>query len=199
MIVGHYAAALVARPHQPRAPFWLLLLAANLAEFLWLVLALAGVEATEPSALLDATFRDLKVDMSYSHNLVPNLALSLAFGGAVWAIWKDGPLAAWCAALCHAHVWCDYLVGFEHQVLGAESMPIGINSYGRFPELAILLELAFAWICCAYYLYAQARRGRGLSPGRALWLLALLSIGILAWLPNATVSMREWMMRMGIG
>lgn len=198
MIVGHYAAALIARPHLPRAPFWLLLLAANLSEFLWLALALIGVEATEPASLFDATFQGLQVEMVYSHNLVPNVILSVLLGLVVYAVWKDRVLALWSAALCHLHVWSDYLVGFQHQLLGADSMPLGLNSYEKFPALAILLELAFAWLCLAYYLYAEHRAGRAVTPRRGLLLLVVFSVGILAWLPNASVSMREWALRLGL-
>ncbi len=192
MIVGHYAAALIARPHRPTAPFWLFLLSANLAEFLWLVLALVGVEAPVPSSLLDASFQNLRVDMVLSHNLAPNLALSALLFVVVWLATRDRGLAIWCAALCHLHVWCDYLVGFEHQVAGRQSAPIGLNSYARFPELAIVLELAFAWLCIAYYLYMERRAGRTPRPARVLVLLFIFTLGILAWLPNARVSMREW-------
>ena len=65
MVLGHYASAFLLRPHLPQAPFWLLLLTANLAEFLWLALALVGVEPTKPESILDATFNNLDVHMTY--------------------------------------------------------------------------------------------------------------------------------------
>ena len=43
MIVGHYAAALVPYSRLEGRPLWLLLLCANVPEFLWLVLALAVI------------------------------------------------------------------------------------------------------------------------------------------------------------
>ena len=73
MIVGHYAAALVPYSRLDGRPLWLLLVCANVPEFLWLALALAGVEPTNPASLLDATFPNIDVHMTYSHNLVPGL------------------------------------------------------------------------------------------------------------------------------
>ena len=68
MIVGHYAAAVVPYSRLEGRPLWLLLVCANVPEFLWLALALAGVEPTSPASLLDATFPNIDVHMTYSHN-----------------------------------------------------------------------------------------------------------------------------------
>ena len=73
MIVGHYAAALVPYSRLEGRPLWLLLVCANVPEFLWLALALAGVEPTKPASLLDATFPNIDVHMTYSHNLIPGI------------------------------------------------------------------------------------------------------------------------------
>ncbi|MCB1166556.1 MAG: hypothetical protein KDK37_10840 [Leptospiraceae bacterium] len=190
MVLGHYAAAYIARPHARQAPFWLLLLCSNLAEFLWLVLALAGVEATQPPSILDATFANLEVHMTYSHNLLPNLALGLIVGIVVWAIYRDRNLALWCSGLTVLHVWSDYIVGFQHEVLGPHSMKIGLNSYGRFPHGAILIEWAFA-MACLYYYRTKMRSQVGHAVDKKTAILAIaFSIGILAWLPSATIPMR---------
>ncbi|MBE7438948.1 MAG: hypothetical protein HS115_10875 [Spirochaetales bacterium] len=190
MILGHYAAAYLVRPHQRQSPLWLLLLCANLPEFLWLLLALQGIESPEPASLLDATFASLQVSMTYSHNLVPNLLLSLAVFLAI-RIWKkDLSLALACAFLCASHVWLDYLVGFEHQLTGEHSASIGLNSYHRFPHLAILIELAFAWLCLFYYSWQSARKGQVRRELRALFVA--FSLGILAWLPVASTPLRQF-------
>lgn len=191
MILGHYAAAYVARPYNRTAPFWLLLLCANLAEFLWLLLALLGVEATEPTSLLDATFQNLKVHMTYSHNVVPNLMLGAVTYLSVLGFYKEQKLALWCAFLTVSHVWLDFIVGFEHQLVGPDSMSVGLNSYGRFPHLGIGIEWLFAMACLVFYSRAEARQGRPVNRKKMLWLFVAFSVGILLWLPNATIPMRE--------
>ncbi len=191
MVLGHYASAFLIRPHLPAAPFWLLLLAANLAEFLWLALALVGVEPTRPASILDATFNNLDVHMTYSHNVVPNLLLGAVVFVIVQLIWKNTKLALACAFLTCLHVWSDFIVGFQHELLGPDSMKIGLNSYGRFPYGAIMIEWAFALTCLTYFVFAEKARGRAVAGKRLVLLYAGFTIGILAWLPNAYTPMRK--------
>lgn len=191
MVLGHYASAFLVRPHMPTAPFWLLLLTANLAEFLWLALALVGVEPTKPASILDATFNNLDVHMTYSHNVVPNLLLGAAVFLLVQLIWKNAKLAVACAFLTCLHVWSDFIVGFQHELLGPTSMKIGLNSYGRFPYGAIMIEWAFALICLTYFAFAEKSRGRTVPRKKLVLLYVAFSIGILSWLPNAYTPMRK--------
>ena len=116
MIAGHYAAALLPAAHRVKAPFWLFLLASQIPEFLWLFLAVLGVEPALPASILDATFDNISVDMRFSHNLVPALLQALLTGVIVAVVLRNRAAAIWCAALVVIHVLCDYVVGFSHQV-----------------------------------------------------------------------------------
>lgn len=191
MIVGHYAAALVPYSRLEGRPLWLLLVCANVPEFLWLGLALAGVEPTHPASLLDATFPNLDVHMTYSHNLIPGLIQGLIVFALVQAIWRDRPLALWCGALAVVHVLCDLLVGFKHELLGPESPQVSLDTYGSAPVLAIGIELVFALGCVYAFLTSERRRGRPLTRGRTAALYAVFAVGILMWLPATSMSLRQ--------
>ena len=198
MIVGHYAAALVPYSRLEGRPLWLLLVCANVPEFLWLALALAGIEPTVPASLLDATFPNLKVQMTYSHNLVPGLVQGAIVFAVVQAIWRDRALALWCGALTIVHVLCDLVVGFKHELLGPDSPQVSLDTYGHMPVLAIAIELCFALACVCFYLRSEVRRGRPLTRGRSAALYAVFAIGILMWLPATAISMRQLLAQMGI-
>ncbi|MFA5939490.1 MAG: hypothetical protein WC809_09080 [Sinimarinibacterium sp.] len=198
MIVGHYAAALVPYGRPDGRPLWLLLLCANVPEFLWLGLALAGIEPTQPASLLDATFPNLQVDMTYSHNLVPGLIQGALVFALVQAIWRDRALALWCGALTVVHVLCDLVVGFEHQLLGPDSPRVSLDTYGQMPQVAILIELVFALACVHFYVKGEARRGRPLSRARRTALYSAFAVGILTWLPAASISLRQLLLQAGI-
>ena len=188
MIVGHYAAALVPYSRLEGRPLWLLLVAANVPEFLWLALALAGVESTNPASLLDATFPNIDVHMTYSHNLIPGLIQGLIVFALVQLIWRDRPLALWCGGLTVVHVLADILVGFKHELLGPNSPH---DTYGRAPVLAIAIELVFALGCVYVYLTSEQRRGRPVTRGRSVALYAVFVVGILMWLPATSMSLRQ--------
>jgi hypothetical protein len=198
VIVGHYAAALVPYSRLEGRPLWLLLVCANVPEFLWLALALAGVEPTAPASLLYASFPTLQVHMTYSHNLIPGLIQGALVFALVQAIWRDRPLALWCGALTIVHVLCDLVVGFRHELLGPDSPQVSLDTYGRAPQLALLIELVFALACIHAYLRSEARRGRPLSKNRAAALYAVFVVGILMWLPATTMTLRQLLAQAGI-
>lgn len=198
MIVGHYAAALVPYSRLEGRPLWLLLVCANVPEFLWLLLALLGVEPASPPSLLDATFQNLQVAMTYSHNLLPGVLQGAVVFALVLACFRDRALALWCGALTVVHVLCDLVVGFEHQLLGPESVQVSLNTYGHTPHLAIFIELAFALACVYAFSRSEQRRGRPPERKRLLALYAVFTVGILAWLPAATVPLRDLLQMLGV-
>lgn len=197
MIVGHYAAALVPYSRLKDRPLWLLLVCANVPEFLWLALALAGIEPTRPASLLDATFPTIDVHMTYSHNLIPALLQGVIVCGVVFAIWRDRPLALCCGGLTIVHVLCDLLVGFKHELLGPDSPQVSLDTYGHAPVLAIGIELVFALGCIHFYLRSEKRLERPLARGRVVALYAVFVVGILMWLPATSMSLRQVMTQFG--
>ena len=140
--------------------------------------------------VLDATFQNLQVQMIYSHNLLPVLVQSVVTGSVVWLVTRHHVLSAWCAFLCLLHGLCDMLVGFEHQWLQPDSPVISLNTYGRVPHLAVLMELAFALACVAWYVREETRRQRPPSRRRVIRLAVVFAAGILVWLPAATLPLR---------
>ncbi|WP_411824345.1 hypothetical protein [Leptospira sp. 'Mane'] len=191
MILGHYATALLPYSRFRQFPFWVLLICANVPEFLWLVLALTGVEVTSPSSLFDASFQNLQVQMTYSHNLIPAVLQGLVVSGVVFLFFRNKSFAAWCGFLTVLHVLCDLLVGFEHQILGPDSPMISLNSYLHFPHLAILFEFLFSLACIFYYFHTEKQSGNPVPRQKAVLLISVFSIGVLMWLPSATIPMKD--------
>lgn len=194
MIVGHYAAALVpySRLRARGCPLWLLLVCANLPEFLWLALALAGVERPEPRSLWDASLGNLRVDMLYSHDLVPALLLASVVAIVIALRWpRQRIFAVYGGGLSLFHVLSDYVVGFEHHVFGPGTPSVGLNTYGSWPVLAVAIELAFATSAVWAYHRSEAARGRPVSAKRRWALYAVFIIGVLFFLPAAFAPLRE--------
>jgi len=148
-------------------------------------------EPTKPASLLDATFPNIDVHMTYSHNLIPGFIQGLIVFAVVQLIWRDRPLALWCGALTVVHVLCDLLVGFKHELLGPHSPQVSLDTYGHAPVLAIAIELIFALGCVYAYLTSERRRGRPVTRGRSAALYAVFAVGILMWLPATSMSLRQ--------
>ena len=199
MIIGHYAAALIPYSRLKEHPFWLLLLCANVPEFLWLLLALFKVEPVSPPSLMDATFQNLQVAMTYSHNLVPGFVQGVVVGGLVYAWFRNRALAFWCGFLTTFHVLSDLVVGFEHQLLGPTSPRVSLDTYGTMPHVAVAIELAFSIACVYWYQLSERRRGRALPRSQLVALYAVFIVGVTAWFPGATLSLREQLQALGIG
>ncbi len=185
MIVGHYAPALIAHQRQPRAPLWLFMVAGSLQDLVWVALGLAGVEAPRPSSLLETSFLNMRVEMTYSHDLLPALLWCAVMAGVGYAITRRGAVAAWCAALVGIHEISDVVAGFQHHVLGPSTPIFTTNLYGRAPELAILIEAAFGAACVWWFIRARAASGRPISRSTTIGLYAVFVLGALAWLPTA--------------
>ncbi|MBP7281206.1 MAG: hypothetical protein KBA66_06510 [Leptospiraceae bacterium] len=191
MILGHYASALIPYSKFKRYPFWILLVCSNVPEFLWLLLALLGIEETKPASLLDATIQGLQVQMTYSHNLIPAALQGFAVGGIIFVFFKDRSFAFWCGFLTLFHVLCDFIVGFEHQLLGVDSISVGLNSYLKFPHLAIGIEFLFSLVCIFWFVHTEKNAGNPLSRKKIIYLLLVFSIGVLIWFPTATIPMKN--------
>ncbi|XDD49955.1 hypothetical protein AB3N59_16565 [Leptospira sp. WS92.C1] len=190
MILGHYASALLPYSKFKKYPFWILLLCANVPEFFWLLLAFLGIEPVFPSSLFDATFQNLQVHMTYSHNLVPAFIQAGIVGLVIHFIYKDRTFSIWCGFLTLLHVLCDLIVGFEHQLLGEDSSVVSLNSYSHFPHGAILIEFLFSFACIFWYVRKEKESGSPVSKRKLVLLLLIFGIGILMWLPNATIPMK---------
>lgn len=188
MIIGHYATALVPYGIGVRAPLWVFLLCANLADFLWLALIFLGKEVPEPSSMWTATFQNLRVNMEISHGLAPTLILGGITGIVVFLIWRDLASGIWAAVLVLAHFGADLLSGFEHDFAG---IPISLNLYGRAPHAALLVEAAFGALCVFWYLRSARARGDEITSKQAKILYALFIVGALVWLPTATIPLGQ--------
>lgn len=197
MIVGHYAAALIPYSRLKAHPFWLLLLCANIPEFLWLLLALLDVEPVSPPSLMDVTFQNLEVAMTYSHNLIPAFIQGVVVAGLVFLWFRSRILAAWCGFLTTFHVLCDLVVGFEHQLWGPTSPQVSMDTYGTMPHVAVAIELVFSIACVTWYQGSERKAGRPLPRGQLMALYTVFIVGIGASFPAATMSLREQLNAMG--
>jgi hypothetical protein len=191
MIAGHFATALIPKARHPELSMAWLLAAANLPDFLWLVLGFAGVEAPIPRSLLNASFANIIVEMTYSHDVISVFILAAVFSAFVMVIKKDRLLAFWCGGLVVFHLLCDLVSGYQHHIWGPQTPAVGLATYTFAPHAALLIEAALSSFCIFYYDRQRRLSGRPLSTQRQVGLLLTLVGGVLIWWPTAITSLAE--------
>ncbi len=187
MIIGHYATALYPYSRFKNIPLWIFLLSANVTDFFWLILALIGWETPNPSSMWTATFQNMRVEMTYSHDAFPTLLLAILTGLIVYFFYRQIFPALSCAGLVVLHFLADLLVGFEHHLLGENSPSLGLNLYANAPHLALILEAIFSIFFVFLYFRSEQQQGRKISLREKVVVYTIFVVGTLVWLPTATI------------
>ncbi|MEK7484357.1 MAG: hypothetical protein AABZ60_08500 [Planctomycetota bacterium] len=192
MIVGHFATALIPASRYPRFPVLLFLIASNLADFLWLFLALFRIEPPNLLSMWEVTFQRMKVPIMYSHETWAILLMAGVVAGITYLWFRQKGPALWCGLLVVLHLLEDWLSGLEHSVWGPGTPCLSLNLYGKAPHLAIVIEAVFGAGCVFYYEWSESKQGRPIPPKKLFCLYSIFTLGALIWLPTATVSLGEW-------
>lgn len=110
MFLGHFGLAFAAKRAAPRASLGALVLGAQLADLIWPVLLLTGVErvAVQHGATpqLDLDF----VAYPYTHSLLTQCGLGVLLGALVFAFTRNVRTALVCALLVPSHWLLDWCV-----------------------------------------------------------------------------------------
>jgi hypothetical protein len=167
MLVGHYSLALIARKVEPRLSLPAAILAAMLADFLWCVFMIAGVEEVrmKPGFTMSSGLRAIDVleagNVAFSHSLAMDILWAALFAGAYF-FWRRNTGAAW---ILFALVLSHWLLDF---VSHPPDMPLapGIDRYfglGLWTSFrATLVVEGFMWLL-AIMIYVSGKRLRRAS------------------------------------
>jgi len=155
------------------------------------VFAAIGLEPTEPVSFLDVAVKDLHVDMIYSHSGAGVVVAALLVAGIVHGVWRRRFLSAWCAGLVAVHWLCDLVSGFAHEAFVAGSPKIGLDLYATRPELAFIVEAAFAGALVAWFVRHERLAGRPVRSRMQVALVAVFVGGGLSMIPTVSTSLRQ--------
>lgn len=176
MFIGHYAVAFAAKKAVPAVSLGTLFLAVQLADLVWPVLVLAGVERFEIRPGITA-FTPLDfVHYPYSHSLVALAAWGTALGVGYAIARKSGPRPAIVlAALVLSHWLLDFITHRPDMPLSIGDSPkAGLGLWNSIPATVAVEGILFA---ACVWMYARATLAIDRAGKWALWsLVAFLGV-----------------------
>ena len=186
MVMGHYATALIPYAYNSQrklAPFWLFLLATQVLDFIMIAFVLMGIESILPPQFLQASFMNMRVDMTFSHDLLPVLGWSIALAVVAGIVFNNRMVALWVFALMILHELFDTAIGFKHYIFGPETQSFGFNLYNTQPVLGIIIEALICFGIVTWYAKKRSDQGTPISRSTKIGLYAILvggTVGLLA-------------------
>jgi membrane-bound metal-dependent hydrolase YbcI (DUF457 family) len=151
MFIGHYGAALATKRLAPSLALGWLLVAAQLADLLFPVLSLLGVESGRLVAAR-GTLNPYEMHYPWSHSLATGLLASALLAFLFWGLHRGAPrLAVVVGLVAFSHLCLD-LVTHRHLPLAPFPSPtLGLALGDRVPAAAAL-ELLLLFGGCVLYL-----------------------------------------------
>ena len=115
MLVGHYSLALIGKRVEPRLSLWSTILAAMLADFLWCVFLIAGIEEVrmKPGLVSSSGIRAIDAleasRVAFSHSLATDIVWAAIFAGLFFCRRRNGTGARILFALVLSHWLLDFV------------------------------------------------------------------------------------------
>ncbi|MEO8878252.1 MAG: permease [Polyangiaceae bacterium] len=159
MIAGHFGFAAAVKSKAPNVPLWLLMVACQWLDIVFVPLVAFGVEGLEPiSGVKSPGYGEVIIHADYTHSLVGAALLSLLFGAV--AAWRYGRRSGVILGLVSMSHWLLDL--FMHRA----DMPLLPGNAGDFPRLGFGLwrspaaagGLELAFVVVGAVLYWRAAR-----------------------------------------
>ncbi len=123
MFLGHFAIGVAMKPVAPKMPIWILFLAPQFMDLLFLPLVALGIEGYEPGP-----YGHSQISAFYTHSLVGALLISAVAYWIGMYFWKSARAGMILAGLSFSHWLIDLFV--HHQ-----DMPILPGNIGNLPML----------------------------------------------------------------
>ncbi len=182
MLVGHFAVGLIGKRVEPKLSLGTLVLAAMLADFLWCVFMLAGLEHVEFKPGRGAANYIAAFDVAFSHSLLMDVIWGALFAG-IYFLWRRetrGALILFAVVLSH---WLLDVVAHppDMPLAPGETARFGLGLWKSIP--ATLIVEGGLWLI-AIIIYARATRPGNRVGTYAFWIVVVLLT--LIWYGNIT-------------
>lgn len=180
MHVGHFAVGLLAKRIEPKVSLGTLVLAAMLADFLWVVFLITRIERVEFKPGMGAANYVATMDVPWSHSLLMDVIWAALFAAAYF-LRRRYPRGAWVLFASVLSHWLLDFVSLKSPVAPGVQEEFGLRLWTSVP--ATILVEGGLWLV-AIIVYARSMRPKNRLGTYAFWIgIALLT---LSWYRNIT-------------
>lgn len=175
MFVGHLAVAFAAKPAAPRVSLPALFVAASLADVLWIVFFVTGLERVEIApGLMAANSLDL-ISVPFSHSLLMMAVWALLFGGLYFLLRHDSRGAWVIVAAVVSHWVLDVITHRpDMQVVPWIDLRLGLGLWNS--PLATLIVEGALWLA-AIVIYVRGTQPSGRAGRYGFWpMIVILTV-----------------------
>jgi len=171
MLVGHFAASMVAKRIAPKISLGTAMLASMLPDFLWTIFLLAGIEHVELQAGRGAAHYFKAGDIAISHSLLMDAVWAALLAAAYYAR-RRYPHGAWVLlAAVLSHWLLDFVSNRDMPLAPGMHWHAGLGLWESIPA-TLILEGGF-WLL-AIVLYARATHPKNRSGVYGFWIVVAL-------------------------
>ena len=178
MTTGHFGLAAAVKSTAPKVPLWAIMFSTYLLDFIFIILASAGIETFAPIDPSHPAYGQVSIHAYYSHSLVGAFLIALIAG--LLASWAWGKRAGTViGAVTFSHWILDLIVHRpDLPILPGNLGHLPLLGFGlwQLPAVSALLELGLA--LGGSYLYYRKSRQAPVSEGKRQ-MRSLLASGVL--------------------
>jgi LexA-binding, inner membrane-associated putative hydrolase len=160
MHVGHFAAGLIGKPLEPKLSVGTLVLASMLADLLWCVFTLAGIEEVRFGTGLGAANYFQAINIALSHSLVMLVVWGVVFAGVYFLVRRNlrGAVLLFCLVVSH---WLLDVIAHKPDMplFPGGAQRLGFGLWTSIPA-TIIVEGGLWVIAIVLYLRATPPKGR---------------------------------------
>lgn len=179
MFVGHFGVGLAAKKLAPRVSLGTFLLSVQLADLLWPVLLLLGVEHVRIlPGLMKASALDF-YDYPVSHSLVALAGWAIVFGAVYFFLRRDRAAALLLAAGVLSHWLLDFAMHRPDMPVLPHGPYLGL---GLWNSVSATLAVEGVLYAAGIWIYLKATRAKDRIGTFSLW--ALLALLAAVWLAS---------------
>jgi membrane-bound metal-dependent hydrolase YbcI (DUF457 family) len=167
MFIGHFAVAFAAKPAAPWVSLPMLIVAAVLADLLWIVFFLTGLEQVEIAPGLMAANSLNLVSVPFSHSLLMDVVWALLVAGLHFAVWRDSR-GAWIIAAAVLSHWVLDVVTHrpDMQLVPWLDTRVGLGLWNS--PLGTFIAEGALWLAAVVF-YVRGTRPSGRAGSYGFW------------------------------